>query len=120
MVGPRYWSTGISIRWHADNDEWSVSLEFKDDGFCEEASTEGKLTLRYRVSDLSTAIDTLKADAERLGIVWNTAVPACPTIYVEDDGEWEDRDYPPGWRGVVNAQAARLGWFPCYREPATA
>jgi hypothetical protein len=114
MIGPRYWSTGIMVRsW--DWDQWSVSLEFKDDGFCNHASTEGELKLRYVVFDLTAGIDQLKADAERMGIVW-ADILSCPTIYMYGDGEDPDSFYPLNWREIVNEQAARLGWQPGYRE----
>lgn len=115
MIGSRYWSTGIMVRWYADGDQWFLSLDFKDDGFCDQASSEGTLKLRYLVDDLQVGIDTLKAEAERFGIAWATSVPSCPTVYMDGDGESPDRDYPEDWRAVVNAQAGRIGWFPCYR-----
>jgi hypothetical protein len=118
MIGEGYWSTGIMVRYYADGEQWSISLEFKDNGFCDKASTEGRLSLRYAVTDLSAGIDTLKADAERLGITWIAQVPSCPTVYMDGDGEDEDRDYPENWRKVINDQARRLGWATCYRELA--
>lgn len=114
MIGDGYWSTGIMVRWYPDNERdrnWSVKLEFLDDGFCEMGSTEGELRCRYVEPSLSTAIDTLKADAERLGIIFKS-----PTVYMYQDS---DAEYPEDWRAIVDAEAERLGWRPCYRERAT-
>lgn len=107
-----YWSTGISIQ--KIDDKWSVSLDYKDDGWAgdEGVSTEGHLRCRYGQLDLSAAIDTLKADAERLGITFDTGIG--PRIYYPGDGEWKDVEYPEGWRLIADAQAVRLGWQPMY------
>lgn len=118
MIGSGYWSTGIMVRYYANGAQWGLSLDFLDDGFCEVESTQGTLRLRYLVTDLTAGIDQLKTDAERMGLRWATQVPSCPTIYMEGDGEWPDRDYPENWRRVINDQARRLGWEICYREPA--
>ena len=113
MIGEGYWSTGIMVRYYADGEQWSISLSFLDDGFCDTASTEGELRLRYLTQDLGVGIDTLKADAERLGLRWAN-VPGCPTIYMDGDGEDGGRDYPEGWRETIRDQARRLGWVPTY------
>lgn len=110
MIGRGYWSTGIMVRYYQD-DGWAVTLDFLDDGFCQDGSTEGTLRVRYIESELSTAIDTIKADAERLGIRWER-----PTIYMHGDGEDAEADYPRAWRAWVNREALRLGWRPIYRE----
>jgi hypothetical protein len=57
----------------------------------------------------------LRADAERLGIQWRD-----PTVYYKGDGE--DPEYPPpdGWRELLAAQAARLGWYSIYAGPVPA
>jgi hypothetical protein len=108
MIGERYWSTGIIVA--KVGDQWSVKLNFHDGGFCDPPSTEGQLRCRYLVDDLSAGIDTLKADADRLGIEWSPG-----TVYYEGDGEWPDRVPPEGWEDIVDAQAARLGWAQTYK-----
>jgi hypothetical protein len=108
MIGMRYWSTGITIG--GERGCWSVWLEFLDDGWLDLASTEGTLRVRYTLDtreELERAIDTLIADAERLGIEWITTV-GCPTVYAKDS---ED----PGHEQIANEQAERLGWSPAYR-----
>ena len=72
-------------------------------------ATEGRLRVCYQVDDLTRAIDTLKADAERIGITWKD-----PTIYYPGDGEWEDVEYPPDWREITVVQSERLGWRAVY------
>lgn len=118
MIGESYWSTGIMLRWYADGNQWSISLNFLDDGFCDQSASEGTLKLRYLVDDLEAGINTLKADAERLGIRMVGPGTMAPTVYIEGDGEIDDMDYPPDWRELVNAQATRLGWQPCYTVDA--
>ena len=134
MIGDKaYWTTGISLLWSArantrngvQSSGWSARLEFFDGGFCSDdtdagsISTEGVLRTRYGVSDgstksgLSAAIDTLIADARRLGIQLGSPASG-PSLYYEGDGE--DRDYPPptGWRDTLIAEAARIGWHSPY------
>lgn len=119
MIGSQYWSTGIAVKYIAPIGNspaaWAVSLEFLDDGFCGNASTEGSLRVRYVREDLSAMIDTLKADAERLGICFKRG-GGTATVYMIGDGESALEDYPPNWKRIVNDQARRLGWQPCYKE----
>ena len=127
MIGVRYWSTGITIkpdRW-PNPERWTASLSFLDDGFCQADSTEGKLCLRYFVDELEVGLDTLRQDAERLGIVWydpmtsRWAPDAPAAIYVPQDGEWTDGDHPD-LRAFADAQARRMGWTPIYERIADA
>lgn len=126
MIGNTYWSTGILVR--HDNGKWHATVEYFDNGFVDDnaddrrVSTEGKLHTRYYLRDgkhadaLTIAIDTVKADAERLGITWRDvwATEAKATIYMDDE-----ETAPAGWRELANAQARRLGWEPCYSERTT-
>lgn len=119
MIGEGYWSTGITVRFSGG--KWSASADYLDNGFCDDSaehervSTQGKLHTRYYLRDgetkdaLTVAIDIVKADAERLGITWTN-----PHVYMDGDGEWDDREYPSGWRRLVDDQAKRLGWEPLY------
>ena len=113
MIGPGYWSTGIMIA--LIDDQWHVTMEFLDDGFCDQKSTQGTLVCRYLCDDLTESIDILKADAERLGIIWKD-----PTLYYQGDGEDEEWYPPPeGWKELIVAQARRLGWRSVYAREAT-
>lgn len=114
MIGPHYWSTGITLRPVMENPVgWSVSLDYLDDGFVDHRSTEGTMRLRQPASpeELPEAIAILKGDAEAFGIKWQD-----PTVYVAGDGEWKSITYPPGWRDIAREQAKRLGWRQAYRS----
>ena len=110
MIGDKYWSTGITLKWW-DHDEkpWTATLSFYDDGFCDGRSTEGTLHLRYFVATAAEAIDLLKADAERLGITWSS-VGNCPQLYLKGDGEDPEWPPPPNWQEHLAAEAKRIGW----------
>lgn len=138
----RYWATGITVTFaplaERINGEpyggWHASLDYRDDGFVDndpeigQVSTEGTLVTRYPVRDskvrsgLSIAIDTLIADAGRLGIDFITVgdTPA-PFLYYRGDGEDPNHPSPDGWRDMLRAEADRIGWA-TYRapEPGTA
>ncbi|WP_177241224.1 hypothetical protein [Nonomuraea wenchangensis] len=101
-------------------------MDFYDEGHGDDdpgrgrISTEGTLRTRYfvggsgQVDALTVAIDTVKADAEKLGIVWRD-----PTVYYEGGGESQGYPPPEGWENLVNRHAARLGWRSCYRQDTT-
>jgi hypothetical protein len=92
MIGDGYWATGITVCWN-EHLGWVASVDFYDDGFCEQGSTEGTLKTRYWSNDASEAslarqVDLVKADAERLGITFGRhadSVPCC--LYYRGDGE---------------------------------
>lgn len=107
MIGESYWSTGIILRERSG--EWAARLEFMDDGFCEDKSTQGTLTMRY-FGSLATAIDTLIKDAQKLGIVFTGAGDEPCRLYYECDGESVDWPPPQNWREILRKQAQRIGW----------
>lgn len=111
MVGSNYWSIGIIIDWHKNEngDVWSTEVKFYDNGFCQDASTEGHLVSRYFERDLTRLIDTIKADTEKLGIEWKK-----PRIFMRGDEEIKEKKYPPDWRKILNNQAERIGWEKFY------
>lgn len=133
----RYWSTGITVTWapfaERINGEpyggWHAKLDYSDDGFADNdpdtgrVSTEGALYTRYPVRDakirsgLSIAIDTLLADAKRLGIELITVEPNSePWLFYRGDGEDADHPPPDGWRETLTTEAERVG----FRSYATA
>lgn len=117
MIGTRYWSTGITIVpdvWPGAR-QWSAKLTFLDNGFCQADSTEGELRLRYFTDELRIGLETLKQDAERLGIVFECGDRKCGAVYVEQDGELENGDFPD-LRGVANEACGWLGWPETYTE----
>ena len=131
MIGSGYWTTGITVRYGYSGMNlygWAASVGFYDDGFCSDdtdsgtISTEGTLRTRYYVREgagpgadaLAAAIDVIKADAERLGIRFRQDGLMTPHVYYQGDGEDEDWPPPAGWRELVDAQSARLGWEGLY------
>lgn len=121
MIGNRYWTTGITVSYSAVTYGWWAGLDFYDDGFAEEGSTQGSLGTRYSIDGpnaLARAIDLLKADAERLGIDFRPIEGRPPMLYVPGDGEDPKEDLPQGWQRMLAEQAERLGWESAYRVPA--
>ncbi|WP_054566040.1 hypothetical protein [Frankia sp. R43] len=126
MYGPSYWAAGITVGADERADgtvRWGASLEFQDDGFVDaddldagQVSTVGRLGTRYFLDSteatdgLTAAIDTIKADADRLGIKFRSSPHGAPLIHVRGDGEYADEWLPENWRGRLAAQARRLGW----------
>jgi hypothetical protein len=117
MIGERYWATGITVcRGYSGDGRygWMASLDFYDDGFCEDLATQGQLATRYYVragdDPLGLAIDTLKADAERLGIRFEASGDLSPGLWYRGDGDNPDYPPPAGWRDLLAAQAERIGW----------
>lgn len=115
MVGAQYWSTGITFQEFGRSGEYSVWCDFYDDGFATPESTEGRLDVRYVTKDLTHAIDTLKEDAERLGLRWG-GDSIGPTVFVKDDGATEEDGDRPELRRLANEHARRLGWHATYRR----
>lgn len=127
----RYWSTGINVTYAPSAERingelypgWHACLDYQDDGFAdndpetERVSTEGKLFTRYPVRNakirqgLSIALDTLIADAERLGVTFTT-LPGHrgPNIFYDGDGENEIHPAPEDFRDILATEADRLGW----------
>lgn len=125
-----YWTTGITLAYHPDGARdrggnhlpgWSGELDYFDDGWAGDDDadagkicTEGTLRTRYVIKDgvqqsaLRAIVDTLIADAGRLGVRFRPAMP--PRLFVRGDGEWGDVPLPDGWRELLAAEAARIGW----------
>lgn len=108
MIGDGYWSTGIVLKYSGDG-KWSASLDFYDDGFCDDESTEGNLHTRYFVG-IETAIDTLIADAKTLGIRFVNPTGDNPRLYAYGDGESKEWPMPKGYDELLSQQARRIGY----------
>jgi hypothetical protein len=120
MIGNGYWATGLTLKPLGNGPkgfDWHLYVDFYDDGFCDENSTEGTLRHRYVTTEVVRAAEVLKVDAERLGIRFNEIAGAPPAVYVEGDGEWQDIDYPANWREVASAVAEALGFQSSYEDP---
>lgn len=122
MIGERYWSTGIVLRYgYAGGGRygWAAYLDFLDAGFCQDESTQGRLRTRYYVP-LELAIDMLHKDATQLAIVFRAIIGDAPMLYYEDDGDSADYPPPDNWRAILREQAERIGWitYPAIEERA--
>ena len=102
MVGDKYSTSGIVVRF-LEVGLWSAEINFVDEGFANEASTEGTLRTS-RFIDLAQAIDIIIADAERLGIRWRWKA-IC--TYKDSRGYWFS---PYDGGELVKAQAERVGF----------
>jgi hypothetical protein len=111
VIGKRYWSTGINLRYAAGRKPaWSGSLNFSDDGFASYepgVSTVGELRTRYVVPAeeghlpaLRSVTRTLIDDADLLGIEFRDP-------YLDADPNFPG---PTGWRELFEVEARRLGW----------
>lgn len=123
MIGKRYWSSGILLS-HLEGDDpyWHGTAGFYDDGFADDdpaagrISTHGELRTHYFVrarnhqESLRLVIDTLRTDAEALGIEFRD-----PYLYAAGDGEDPAHPMPEGWRDLLREQADRVGWRLPYR-----
>lgn len=130
----KYWSTGITLAWReaylSHGESWSGSLDYFDDGFASDnpdtatVSTEGTLRTSYgvehtgRTDALALVIDTLIADAEKLGIEFRERALGFPMLYYRVDGEAPDCPPPPNYRELLAEQARRIGWATYGYEPA--
>jgi len=117
MIGDKYWATGISLKYGyagSGRNGWVATINFLDSGFCEDKATEGRLHTRYFV-DLETAIDTVLADADHLGIEVR-GIRETPNLYVQGDGEDQSIELPSNWRELLQEQSDRLGWRCLYKE----
>ena len=125
MIGKDYWATGITVNYGYSGSGaygWGAEVKYFDAGFCSDdtdagrVSTEGELRTRYYVRQgetadaLTVAIDTIKADAERLGITWQDNA----SVYYKGDGEDSEDPAPEGWRDLVDSHTRRLGWQAIY------
>lgn len=108
MIGEAYWSTGVTLKWFKD-DRWTAEVKFFDSGFCEDKSTEGHLITRYYIN-IQTAIDTIIADAEKIGIEFKKNEDGQAMLFGKHDGLSEDWPMPSNWRQILIEQAERIGW----------
>jgi hypothetical protein len=115
MIGEFMWSTGITID-RQDDGKMTVAVHLEDDGWLgddrpgHQYAITGDLRIRYPqpMNNLASAIDTIKRDAEKLGVRWllpRTGVQAGKgTVYAERDDLQE----------LANVHAVRIGWEPTY------
>lgn len=92
---------------------WKAEVRFYDNGFCEDASTEGVLHTRYFIPDPGQAVDLVVEMAKQFGVEFKAIPEREPTVYMDGDGE-SDGWYPDNWQEICNEQATRIGWRPGY------
>jgi hypothetical protein len=109
MVGEKYWSVGIVLKWN-EYHGWSATVDFMDDGFCDLQSTEGNIHTRY-FGPIEQAVDMVLADARKLGIEFKTSVTGKPMLLYIGDGEWGDYPPPPNWKAILREQAQRIDFY---------
>lgn len=119
MIGNKYWATGVRVSFSGGR--WTASVDFYDDGFANQQSSEGTLRTRYFMSSMQKAIDLIIEDMKRLGIAFVSELkdrpPSIhvPTIYIPGDGEGEEAKHlPKSWKNTVRKQCERLGWYCIY------
>jgi hypothetical protein len=105
-------SAGIIVKYGyggSGNYGWWAKVEFEDLGHCDRGSIKGSITTKY-ADKLAYSIDTIKADAEKLGIQFYNNPGVMPFLFYLRDGE--DVDYPPpsGWKETLRTEANRIGF----------
>lgn len=117
MIGPNYWTTGVKITFVNATGQHKAELDFLDDGWADQTSTEGTLRARYyRDSSIADSVRLLLVDATKLGITYRnhlTKSPLC--LYVPGDGEGDISHWPANWRELIQAAADELGWENIYK-----
>lgn len=111
MIGNRYWSTGINLKYTSYSNQWSATLKFFDSGFCQDESTEGKLYTRYYVDDPIQAIKTLIEDAGKLGIDFKHGKDGKIILMW---GKAERTNKPKNWKCILEDIAKRSGTKSAY------
>jgi hypothetical protein len=113
MYGDTLFSLGIIV-WYAyagDNKYgWLAQVEFRDYGHCEPNSIRGKIITTSYGIPLSRAIDTIKTDAEKLGIKFAQFEEISPYLFYLNDGDSKDYPPPADWRTLLKKEAKRIGF----------
>lgn len=125
MIGTQYQAHGITLhRGYAGGGHgWAATVRFRDAGFCNDdadlhhVSTEGELRTRYfvtsgdQVTSAIAAATVIRADAERLGIVFTDPLGDSPAVYLHPDN-WIADDIErgnPEIQAVIERVATALG-----------
>lgn len=109
MIG-KLFSTGITLKYGytgSNKHGWWASITINDMGHCEDGSVRGKLSTSYGHQDPAFSIDTIKADAERMGIEFLGVADEQPFLLYTDDANYPA---PENTREVLEREANRIGW----------
>ncbi len=110
MIGQQYWANGIIATYFGDN-QWGLQIDFLDDGFCNEESTQGSIKTRY-LTNLDNGIKTLIEDAKNLGIKFNDGF----TLYAYQDGASKDYPMPENWVSIFEKACEKHNLAMIYKE----
>lgn len=107
MYKDKLFSTGIVV-WYGYGGGgkygWWAKVNFSDFGHCDRGSVQGSIQTKY-ADDLSFSIDTIRQDAEGMGIEFVGVGPQMrPFIFVTD------AEKPDGREEMIKTQTERLGW----------
>lgn len=115
-----YWSTGITLRYHAAEDGWSASVEFTDRSMSAargSVSIEGELHTRGIVCGADAAVRAaraVKSDAERLGVEFRPCGQQAPGLDLHESN-WISEDDEAGTAEIeaaLRVVAEALNWWP--------
>jgi hypothetical protein len=112
MIGEQYWANGI-IATYFGEDQWGLQIDFLDDGFCNEESTQGSIKTRY-ITSLDNGIETLIKDAKKLGIKLNDDF----ILYAYQDGYSKDHPMPKNWISIFEKTCKKHNLTMIYKEKA--
>lgn len=109
MIG-NPWTTGITVTdlggFTPDGKRFTVSLEFTDNGFCDNRAVDGSLRVRYVVADPVAAVRMLREDAERIGITFRMT-----NLYAQSGDEPDTIEgWPADAVAALRDLAAEWGW----------
>jgi hypothetical protein len=117
MIG-KLFSTGIELKYGCGGHKaggqeyygWWAKVCFEDYGLTEKGSVYGFISNKY-AEPIEDAIDTVKADAERMGIEFiSISTRKASMLYYDHDGESKEFPPPDNWKQILKEQAERIGW----------
>lgn len=110
MYGDKLFTIGITLKYGYGGGStqygWWAKVDFEDFGHCDCDSIHGSLSTKY-IDNIQSAIDTIKADTEKLGIKFHG-----PMLFYVNDGNSKDYPPPEGWKELLKKEAERIG-FKC-------
>jgi len=112
MHNNKLYASGIAV-WHDGHEGWRAKVTFDDFGHCDRGSIHGHIATKY-ADELSYSVDTIKQDAEKLGIIFYSIPDFAPTVFYPGDGEWPEYLPPNNWREILRQEAKRIGFYCIY------
>lgn len=115
-----FWSTGITLQFHPEENGWTASVEFTDraaPSARDSVSIEGELHTRLVVCGADAglrAARAVKADAERFGVEFRACGQQAPALYLHESN-WISEDDEAGTaelEAVLRTVAEAFNWWP--------